>query len=77
MAVKSPEDSGATTFQAAEFDVTGWRMKKVVTESGDFDGTVVYLFDGQSRGTASQIIETRDGSGTVYQQMIHGTRYID
>ncbi len=25
----------------------------------------------------SQIIETRDGSGNLYQQFIHGTRYID
>jgi RHS repeat-associated protein len=46
-------------------------MKKVVTKSGDYDGTVVYFYDGQ------KIIETRDGSGNLYQQFIHGTRYID
>ena len=46
-------------------------MKKVVTNSGDFDGTVVYLFDGH------KIIETRDGSNNVVRQFIHGTQYID
>ena len=69
--VKSSEDSGAVTFQTAEFDARGRRMKKVVTNSGDFDGTVVYLFDGH------KIIETRDGSDNVVRQFIHGTRYID
>jgi len=39
--VQSSEDSGATTFQEAEFDGTGRRMKKVVTNSGDSDGTMV------------------------------------
>ena len=67
--VQSSTDSGAVTFQTAEFDGTGRRMKKVVTNSGDSDGTVVYLYDGQ------KIIETRNGSGTLYQQFIHGMKY--
>ena len=57
--------------QTAEFDALGRRIKKVVENSGDLDATVVYLYDGQ------KIIETHDGSGNLYQQFIHGTRYID
>ena len=59
------------TVQTAEFDAAGRRIKKVVTNSGDSDGAVVYLYDGQ------KIIETRDGSGNMVRQMIHGTQYID
>jgi RHS repeat-associated protein len=69
--VRASEDSGAATVQTAEFDALGRRIKKVVTNSGDFDGTVVYLYDAQ------KIIETRPGSGNLYQQFIHGTQYID
>jgi hypothetical protein len=43
-------------------------MKKVVTKSGEYDGTVVYLYDGW------KIVETRDGSSNVVQQFIHGTQ---
>ena len=32
----------------------GRRIRKVVTNSGDFDGTIVYLYN------RNQIIETRD-----------------
>ena len=34
------------TFQTAEFDGLGRRMKKTVTNSGGWDGTVVYYYDG-------------------------------
>ncbi len=57
--------------QTAEFDGTGRRMKKVVTNSGDLDRTVVYLYDGW------KICETQDGSDNMVQQFIHGTQYID
>ncbi len=69
--VQSSADSGATTIQTAEFDATGRRLKKVVTDSGNWDGTVVYLYDGQ------KIIETRDGSGNMVQQVVRGVKYID
>ncbi|UCC31409.1 MAG: RHS repeat-associated core domain-containing protein, partial [Phycisphaerales bacterium] len=69
--VQSAKDSGAVTFLTAEFDAKGRRIKKVVTNSGDQDGTVVYFYDGW------KIIETRDGSGNLYQQFIHGTQYVD
>ena len=46
-------------------------MKKVGTNSGDYNATVIYLCDGH------KIIETRDGSDNVVQQFIHGTQYID
>ena len=42
--IQSSTDCGAVTFETAEFDGRGRRMKKVVTNSGDSDGTVVYLF---------------------------------
>jgi len=59
------------TIQTAEFDASGQRMKKVVTNSGDFDRTVVFLYNGP------KIIETRNGSSAVRQQFVHGTQYID
>jgi RHS repeat-associated protein len=59
------------TIQTAEFDGSGRRIKKVVSNSGSLDATWVYFYDGQ------KIIETRDGSGNMVQQFIHGTRYID
>ena len=40
------------------------RIKKVVTNSGDLNATIRYYYDGQ------KIIETRDGSGNLYQQFI-------
>jgi len=61
----------ARTFQTANFDGLGRRMKKAVTNSGDQDATVVYLYDGQ------KIIQANDGSGNMVQQFIHGTQYID
>ncbi len=57
--------------QTAEFDGLGRRIKKVVTNSGDLDGTVIYLYDGW------QIIETWNGSQQMEQQFIWGTQYID
>ncbi len=42
-----------------------------MTNTGEYDGIVIYLFDGQ------KIIEIQDGSGNMVQQLIHGTRYID
>ena len=69
--VRASADSRAVTIQTAEFDATGRRIQKVVTNSGDLDATTVYLYHGQ------QIIETRDGSSNVVAQFIHGTQYID
>ena len=43
----------------------------MVTNAGKNDATTVYLYDGW------KICETRDGSGNVVQQFIHGTQYID
>ncbi len=68
--VRASNDA-AVTIQTAEFDATGRRIKKVVTKSGGFDDTVVYFYDGQ------KICETRNGSGNMVQQFIHGTQYID
>ncbi len=60
-------------FQTAKFDALGRRMKKVVTNAGEFDKTEVYLYEGH------KIIETRlaGDPNNAYQQFIHGTQYID
>ena len=54
--VQFTEDGAAVTVQTAVYDGTGRRLKKVVTNSGDHDGTVLYLYDGW------KICETRDGA---------------
>ena len=68
--VVNAEDT-SVTIHAAEFDGQGRRIKKIVTNAGQYDGTVVCYYDGW------KIIETRDGSANLYQQFIHGTQYID
>lgn len=64
-------DSGAVVVQTAEFDATGRRMKKTVTNSGIHNGVVVYLYDGH------KVLETRNGSNQVVQQFVHGAQYVD
>jgi RHS repeat-associated protein len=68
--VRSSVDSDVT-YQTANFDGLGRRIKKVVANSGDLDGTTVFYYDGQG------IIETRDGSGNLVSQFVRGLRYID
>ncbi|MCK6466527.1 MAG: hypothetical protein L6Q93_17040, partial [Phycisphaerae bacterium] len=73
--------------QEASYYGDGRRAEKVVTKSGDLDGTFVYYYadtraagfsprDGASPGGWS-IVEIRDGSNNVLQQVYHGTQYID
>ncbi|MEK6675043.1 MAG: RHS repeat-associated core domain-containing protein, partial [Planctomycetota bacterium] len=62
---------GNAVILTAEFDGIGRRIEKVVTNTGTFDATWRYFYDGQ------KIVETRNGSGNMVQQFIHGTRYID
>ena len=53
-------------------------MKKAVTNSGDWDGTVVYLHDSVAVGvSAGRICESQDGSDNMVQQFIHATQLID
>ena len=68
--VVNAEDT-SVTIHAAEFDGQGRRIRKIVTNAGQYDGTVVFYYNGW------KMIETRDGSGNLYQQFIHGTQYID
>jgi RHS repeat-associated protein len=68
--LRSKNDADVT-IQTAEFDALGRRIKKVVSHAGEYDKTVVYLYDGQ------KIIEIRNGSNAMVQQFIHGTQYID
>ena len=69
--MNSPTLTCAVTIHESSYDGRGRRLKKVVTNAGQYDGTVVFYYDGW------KIIETRDGSGNLYQQFIHGTQYID
>ncbi len=46
-------------------------MEKVVSNSGDLDGTTRYEYNGH------QMIEMRDGSDNVLLQAYYGTQYID
>ena len=68
--VRAKEDADVTV-QTAEFDAGGRRIKKVVTNAGDYDKTEVYFYNGQ------QIVQINNGSGAMVQQFIHGTQYID
>jgi len=71
--------------QTAEYDGLGRRVQKVVTKSGELDGSFVYYYaDSQAGGSMSgaspggwSIVEMRDGSSNVLQQVYHGTQYID
>ncbi|MBE7455094.1 MAG: hypothetical protein HS102_00455 [Planctomycetia bacterium] len=56
--------------QTAEYDGTGRRVQKVVTKSGELDGTFTYFYDGW------KIVQINTGA-EVYQQVYHGTQYID
>ncbi len=68
--VRAKEDADVI-IQTGEFDALGRRIKKVVTNAGDYDKTEVYFYDGQ------RIVQVSNGSGTMVQQFIHGTQYID
>ena len=50
------------TIQTAQYDGLGRRIKKVVTNSGDLDGTWVYYYNG------SQMIEAVDGAQPLYRR---------
>jgi len=56
--------------QTAEYDGLGRRVQKVVAKSGDLDGTFSYFYDGW------KIVQINTGA-EVYQQVYHGTQYID
>ena len=67
----SQADETDVTIHTARYDGLGRRVRKVVTNAGVQDGTTVFYYEGQ------KIIETRDGSGNMVMQAIHGVRYID
>ena len=59
------------TIQTAKYDGLGRRLEKVVSNSGDHDGTWRYYYKGH------QIVQADDGSGNLLMQVYHGTQYID
>ncbi|MCH8990647.1 MAG: hypothetical protein IIA44_02705, partial [Acidobacteria bacterium] len=65
------KQDASITIQTAQYDGLGRRIKKVVTNSGDLDGTWVYYYNGQ------RMIEAVDGSANLLVQTYHGLRYID
>ena len=67
----SAEDTDITIGTYA-YDALGRRIKKVVTNAGDLDGTELYFY-----GKGHQVIEVRDGSENMIRQVVHGTQYID
>ena|GEM_PF-2261666 len=69
--VSSKQDSDVT-IQTASHDGLGRRIKKVVGNSGDLDGTFTHYYDALHR-----IIEARDGSDNLVTQVYCGTQYID
>jgi RHS repeat-associated protein len=60
-----------STIATMAYDGLGRRIKKAVTNSGDWDCTYHYYHDG------SRMIETRNGSGQVLTQHLWGTQYVD
>ena len=69
--VASRHDTVKVTVADYDYDGTGRRIKKVVSNAGDRDGTEYYYYAGQ------QMIETRNGSETATQQFVFGTQYVD
>jgi RHS repeat-associated protein len=57
---------------AYTYDGRNHRIKKVVTNSGDLDGTTYFYHNKRW-----QLLETRDGSENLDEQSIWGTQYID
>jgi RHS repeat-associated protein len=53
------------------YDGKGRRVKKTVTNSGQWDATFKYYYDGDS------LVEQRNGSDQTLKQHVWGTRYID
>jgi hypothetical protein len=52
-------------------DARGRRISKAVTNSGAWDCTYHYYYDGDS------VVETRSGSDIMMRQHVWGARYID
>ncbi|GMU26372.1 MAG: RHS repeat-associated core domain-containing protein [Planctomycetia bacterium] len=70
----APDGAGGTdttTLHTAKYDALGRRVEKVISNSGDLDGTFRFWYNGQ------QMIERRDGSSNVLMQVYYGTQYID
>jgi len=53
------------------YDGTGRRTSKTIDNSGDWNYTYHFYYDGQS------MIETRNGSNKVIKQHVWGTQYVD
>lgn len=53
------------------YDGLGRRVTKTVTNSGDWDCTYRFYYNGR------QLIETRDGLDEVLKQYVWGTQYVD
>lgn len=63
--------SDGALIAAYSYDALGRRMRKVVQNSGDLDGSTRFLYDGW------RVLAERDGSGALTQQYVYGGSYID
>jgi len=67
-------DSGVThgqTFDWMQYDARGRRVSKAVSNTGQWDCTYNYYYDGD------QMIEERNGSNQVLKQHVWGLTYVD
>ncbi len=69
--VKSSNDD-SIIIATYTYDALGRRIRKVVTNRGELDGTTLYYYNHRW-----QLLETRDGSESLDMQIVHGTQYID
>ncbi len=69
--VKSSNDD-SIIIATYSYDALGRRIKKVVENRGELDGTTLYYYNNRW-----QLLETRDGSESLDMQIVHGTQYID
>ena len=60
-----------STVATMSYDGLGRRIKKAVSNCGDWNGTCHYYYDGQ------RMIEVRDGSWDVLKQHVWGQTYVD
>jgi RHS repeat-associated protein len=62
---------GASVVATYAYDAMNRRIRKIVSNSGSFNGTTNFYYDGW------QTIEERNGSDTETQQYVYGAVYID
>ncbi|MCP4378446.1 MAG: hypothetical protein GY794_20015, partial [bacterium] len=65
------DDATPLTIAVMKYDGLGRRTSKVITNSGDMNGTSKFFYDGQ------QVIETHNGSDQAIKHNVWGPTYVD